>query len=212
MTNEEIKEENVQKTIEAGIRCFVENGIANTQIGAIAERAGLSKRSFMRYFGSKDNFVFAVLKSINIKCYQKGRAAYQEITAQYSAALDRLRALMTVTRDYFSAHPDVFILMSEGQTYVARSPEKEAVLSQYMQLRNYWPSVILSLMKQGAEEGSITCFAEDYIQTNESNALWYAYLGLMVQLAYANSLGNYPMEDCVETITRFMEQSLQSLN
>lgn len=212
MTNDEIKEENKQKAIDAGMQCFIEHGIANTQMALVAEKSGLSKRSILRYFGSKDNFVFEVLKFINVKCYKKGKEAYGRILEQHAAAPDRLRALMTVTGDYFLAHPEVFILMSEGQSYVARSPEKESILGQYALLRNYWPSVVLSIMEQGVQEGSITCFAKDYIQSNESNALWYAYIGLIVQLAYSHALNSYSLEDCAETIARFMEQSLQSLN
>lgn len=211
MTNEEIKQENMQKTIDAGIQCFIESGIANTQIATIAEKAGLSIRSFLRYFGNKDRFVSAVLKSINIRCYRQGYAYYEKITQDYAGALDRLRALMTVTRDFFIAKPEVFILMSEGQSYIARSAEKENIYNQYTLLRDYWPNVVLSILKQGIDEGSITCFPENYVQKNESNSLWYAYIGLIVQLAYSNAFGSYSMDDCAETITRFMDQALQSL-
>lgn len=212
MTNEEIKEKNIQKTIEAGIQCFLEDGIANTQIASVAEKSGLSKRSFLRYFGSKDNFVTAVLKNINIGCYNIGRECYRTISEKYDAAPDRLRVLMEVTGEYFLAHPEIFILLSEGQAYVEHSMEKGNILEQYTRLWDYWPSVVLSLLKQGAAEGSITCFPEEYIQKNESNALWYAYIGLLLQLAYARTLGNYSNEDCAETIRRFIQQSIQSLN
>lgn len=211
MTNEEIREENIQKTIDAGIRCFIENGIANTQIADVAARSGLSERSFLRYFGSKDNFVFTVLKSINVASYREGREYYQKITQTYATAPDRLRALMCAARDYFIARPEVFILLNEGQAYMINSPERESIIKQYTMLRDYWPSVVLSLFEQGIEEGSITCFSKEYIKSNESNALWYAYLGLIVQLAYSNAMGNYSISDCAETITRFMDQALNSL-
>lgn len=212
VANEEIREENIQKTIDAGIQCFISDGIDKTQLQYVAVKAGLSKRSCLRYFGNKERFVIAVLKSINVKSYQTGRAYYQKITEQYASALERLRALMEVTGEYFLAHPEVFMLLSEGQSYLQRTASHSEIARQYTLLYDYWPSVVLSLMKQGASEGSITCFPQDYIQKNEAGALWYAYIGLLVQLAYASSLGNYSKEDCAETIHRFIEQSIQSLN
>lgn len=212
MTNEEIREGNLQKAIDAGIQCFIQDGIANTQILSVVAKAGISKRSFLRYFGSKDRFVTAVLKSVNIACFNRGRACYQRITEKYPVARERLRALFEVTGEYFLAHPDIFILLSEGQAYLAHSAEKETLISEYGLVRDYWPGIVLSLMEQGAADGSITCFAKDYIQKNESNAVWYAFTGLLVQLAYANALGNDPMENCAEIIKRFILQTVQSLH
>lgn len=212
MANEAIREENIQRTIQAGIQCFIEDGIANTQLQYVAAKAGISRRSCLRYFGNKDHFVIAVLGHINARCHGDAVTYAKELMKNYPTALDRFRALFEKTAEYFLAHPELFILLAEGESYLIHSSEKETFLNQYVYFRDYWPNVVLSLMEQGAEDGSITCFSRDYIQENESNAVWYAYMGLLVQLAYSNALGNYTMESCSEIIRRFIDQTIKSLN
>src|SRR5687768_17616917 len=44
---------------EAAIRLFVENGYTATSIEDIASAADVSRRTFFRYFGSKEGVIFA---------------------------------------------------------------------------------------------------------------------------------------------------------
>jgi len=48
-----------EQILEAGLRLFVENGYDATTLDAIAAAAGISRRTFFSYFGSKEELLLA---------------------------------------------------------------------------------------------------------------------------------------------------------
>ena len=52
---EENKEEKLRKTLDASFSLFTENGIKNTSIQQIVDRAGIAKGTFYLYFKDKDD-------------------------------------------------------------------------------------------------------------------------------------------------------------
>lgn len=48
-----------QRIQDVAARLFDEQGFAETTVGAIAAEAGISERTFFRYFGAKDDLLFA---------------------------------------------------------------------------------------------------------------------------------------------------------
>src|SRR5271155_3972074 len=58
-----LREKNKQATRSElsrfGIELFLKNGFANTTIDEIVEPLGIAKRTFFRYFGVKEDLVFA---------------------------------------------------------------------------------------------------------------------------------------------------------
>ena len=62
MANEELREENYNKALLAAIELFSEFGVEHTDMTQIAKKAGVSRRSVFRYFGTKDDLVLETIQ------------------------------------------------------------------------------------------------------------------------------------------------------
>jgi AcrR family transcriptional regulator len=80
----------------AALELFAEIGYAQTTVAAIAERAGLTARTFFRYFADKREVLF----SGSEKLQQTMVDALSQVPAQASA-LDALAAALTKAGDFF---------------------------------------------------------------------------------------------------------------
>lgn len=58
-TRERKHEETRRRIAEAGLRLFLMHGYAETTVDAIAEEAGISRRTFFAYFKTKDELILA---------------------------------------------------------------------------------------------------------------------------------------------------------
>src|SRR5829696_3259461 len=58
-TRERKQRETRFRIAESGLRLFMENGYDGTTVEAIAQAAGISRRTFFAYFKSKDEILFA---------------------------------------------------------------------------------------------------------------------------------------------------------
>jgi AcrR family transcriptional regulator len=56
-TRERKRRETLARIAETGLRLFITNGYANTTLEAIAEAAGISRRTFFYYFKSKEDII-----------------------------------------------------------------------------------------------------------------------------------------------------------
>lgn len=59
MSQEELRQQNIQNVIEKALDCFLERGIEKTSVSEIARQAGLTERSVFRYFSKKTDLVLA---------------------------------------------------------------------------------------------------------------------------------------------------------
>ena len=86
-----------QRIAGAGRDLFTTQGYEQTTVDAIAERAGVARRTFFRYFRSKDDVIFP----------EHGRIA--QITAAYLESLEAvppLRAVCSGVRIIFTSYVD----------------------------------------------------------------------------------------------------------
>ncbi len=57
---EQKRRETLRRITDVGICLFIEKGIDGTTIDEIAEAAGISRRTFFHYFGSKDDILLSL--------------------------------------------------------------------------------------------------------------------------------------------------------
>src|ERR1700742_5176667 len=82
---------------EAAMELFDERGFEDTTVADIAERAGLTKRTFFRYFGDKREVLFSGSAQLQAKFVEAIAAAPAE-----AAPLDAVAAGLDAMADVFA--------------------------------------------------------------------------------------------------------------
>ncbi|MDO4546086.1 MAG: TetR/AcrR family transcriptional regulator [Bacillota bacterium] len=103
-----------QKTvINAGFRCFGENGYKKTSVADIAEAAGISKASLFQYFGTKKNmylFLYDFAGKETANRAEEGTDDYFECAEKY------IRSLAEVSHEYPNLF-DFLVLQTQRTDY-----------------------------------------------------------------------------------------------
>jgi AcrR family transcriptional regulator len=128
------KQEFVRNTMwDAAIDLFAQNGFDETTVDEIAEAAGVSRRSFFRYFSSKDDLMAqgmvnygAIVTSAIEACPQTFSRSdiLREVVlrvAQQSAAQARTRKIMEIAAKYPAAREAQVARIAEVQEQVAQA-------------------------------------------------------------------------------------------
>ncbi len=138
-----------QRIADAGRELFLAQGYEQTTVEAIAERAGVARRTFFRYFPSKDDVIFADHDQI------------AQVLAAHLAALDDLppvRAVCSGARMIFRSyaeHPEVSVQRYRLVRSVPALRDREiASVAQYTRLFARYLSLRLSAPPGGVGSGS----------------------------------------------------------
>ncbi len=65
------RQQGASRVIAAAIACYEESSVASTTMDAIAERAGVSRRTVYRYFDNKDAILSAVVEEQSMPFFQE---------------------------------------------------------------------------------------------------------------------------------------------
>lgn len=103
MTEEALRTRDKAKTrrglLAAARELFYENGIRATGVGAVAERAGVTKMTLYAHFHSKDALVAAYLEDSD----RRWRGFLEERLSGHEDSRGRLMAVCDAYREYFTA-------------------------------------------------------------------------------------------------------------
>lgn len=112
-----------------GVQLFLQQGFANTTIDQIVEPLGIAKRTFFRYFNTKEDLVFAWHE-------EKTPALVSELNSRpkqetpFKAVCETLCSMLKT----YDAHPDLALammrLLKETPALVGRESEKRMIWEQ----------------------------------------------------------------------------------
>lgn len=92
--------------VSAAFQLFAEHGFDNVTVAAIAERAEVGRTTFFRYFGDKQQVLFADDSAeVDRMCAYVRDKADRPLGNDLGAALTLLREAATVTRPYAALSP-----------------------------------------------------------------------------------------------------------
>ena len=92
--------------VSAAFQLFAEHGFDNVTVAAIAERAEVGRTTFFRYFGDKQQVLFADDSAeVDRMCAYVRDKADRPLGADLGAALTLLREASLVTRPYAALSP-----------------------------------------------------------------------------------------------------------
>ncbi|GAB3416615.1 TetR/AcrR family transcriptional regulator [Flindersiella endophytica] len=138
--------------IDAAHELFAERGFDDVSVTDIAERAGVGRTTFFRYFGDKQEVVFAEGEDLALDI---PLTPATQIGASLSAALAHARALVTAYLRRITEHPDRYTLHEQ---LVERHPELQA--RNLVKQRRLAAGLARRLSDDGAEPATAVMAAE----------------------------------------------------
>jgi Transcriptional regulator len=209
MNSEQIREENREKVIGAGVTCLYRHGADQIQLEMVAGEAGVSKRSLLRYFDSKESLLLAVFGRINRDCFREIMAFCNERMKETMAADRKLEVLFESLRSLFRTRENRIITIVEVEIYLKDCPKSEFVKSQFLKIYEFYTSKIEEILFEGERE----CIFRDLggCEKISADLIWNAYWGLMTQLTLSVKLGKYSLEYARRIIVEFIKRVIGDL-
>jgi AcrR family transcriptional regulator len=135
---------------EAALELFLEHGYENVTVAQITERAGLTRRSFSRYFADKRDVLFADSERLP--------AAFADSVRHAENTLTPFEALLTALVDVAGAQADQAPLAAQRRAIVRASPElQERGRTKFAAVTD---AVVEALRDRGAAESEATLLAQ----------------------------------------------------
>lgn len=138
--------------IEAAKMKFIQNGIENVSISAIADKARITRKTMYMYFTDKRDLAWAVFEKLleDLKVEMGGLD-----TIIGGNGLQRLESFVMKVINQLEAHPDHFRFLGEFNSLYARENNPAAV-RQFIEQR--WEGVyniVTQLVQEGISDGSL---------------------------------------------------------
>jgi AcrR family transcriptional regulator len=138
------------RLVEAALELYVERGFEQTTVAEIAKRAGLTERTFFRYFADKREVLFW------------GAAALQELLVSTVASAPESEAPIIAIRSAIEAAGSVFQERREGalqrQRIIAMNPELQE--RELIKLASLAGAMAGELRRRGVAEPNASLSAE----------------------------------------------------
>jgi AcrR family transcriptional regulator len=141
------------RLVKAAIDLYGERGFDNATVADIAERAGLTKRTFFRYFADKREVLFWGARELEELFVREVAAAPADAAPLDAAALalDAVGAMFEQRREY----------AAQRQQVIAANPELQE--RELIKLRSLAAAVAEALRRRGVAEVPATLAAETAI-------------------------------------------------
>jgi AcrR family transcriptional regulator len=142
-----------QAIVDAALALFAERGFDEVTVSDIAERAEVGRSTFFRYFGDKQEVLFAGDHPADL--IEKLAAPTGSLGDSLPAALSYVRTLMASIVEEITKQPDMYEL---HERLVAQHPELRA--RSLRKQRAYADALADQLVRHGAEPSTATLAAE----------------------------------------------------
>jgi AcrR family transcriptional regulator len=141
--------------VDAALALFAERGFDEVTVSDIAERAEVGRSTFFRYFGDKQEVLFAGDHPADLIEKLPAPAPTGPIGDSLPAALSHVRTLMMCIVEAITEQPDNYEL---HERLVGQHPELRA--RSLRKQRDYADALADQLVRNGAEQSTATLAAE----------------------------------------------------
>jgi AcrR family transcriptional regulator len=138
-----------RQILEAAVQVIAEQGLCDTRIQSVAERAGASPALVIYYFGTKDRLLAEALSYAEEQFYRDTASALAEV----ASARDRLVRLVQLScsvGDQAAGVADEWVLWLD---LWARAPRDQDVARDRATLDRRWRETIADIVRQGQASG-----------------------------------------------------------
>jgi len=157
------KEQRRQDVIEVAIKIFKEQGIGNTKMTEIAERAELGVATLYRYFNNKAELVIEASTWLWEEEMSEIFVGYYKNGFQEESGSGKIRKILSIFIEIYKNYPETLAFLEDFDNYIIKEkidPER---------LQNYEKEVIdiKSIMMEAIEEGKRDGSVKPHIGSNE---------------------------------------------
>ncbi|KLL10622.1 MULTISPECIES: TetR/AcrR family transcriptional regulator [Protofrankia] len=147
-----------QEIVAAAARVFKAKGLQGANLADIAAESGADRASLYYYVGNKEELFHEVVREAVVA----NLTVAQGIRDGEGNAPDKLRRLIiSLMESYEQQYPILYVFIQENLTHV---PDKHAAWARDMRRINRdYESILIELMQQGIDEGSIRPVAPAWV-------------------------------------------------
>ena len=166
-----LTEEKLAEILEAGISEFAEHGLQQTNMNAVARRAGISVGVLYKYYENKDAFFGACVA----RCTAELDDYLQQLCAQKKKPLDYARELIDAVQQFSGRHKDHIRLYYEA----TRTNDPEWAAQFARRLEGIGAGLYTKIIRQAQEAGDVRSDLDPRMF-----AFFFDNLLIMMQLSY----------------------------
>lgn len=198
------RDNQVDRILEAAEKLFIQDGIDNVSMGAIADAARLARKTLYQYFSNKQEIAFAIFQKMVDGQWVK----FDPNQIPQGSGFQRLEHFLMGIVDLLETAPEHIRFMVEFNTLYAREGDPARVRGMYAQGANYLTPII----QQGILDGSIRPDMEpDFIAAALLNLVAgmnsrFALLGSQISQEYGQ-----PVKDLYQGICRIFLRGIQNI-
>jgi AcrR family transcriptional regulator len=178
MSNEEIKEQNLERVLQVTHDLFLEHGIEAVTKELISRQCGLSRRTLDRYFSDKKECVVRTMEYYVMSVRREFLARYTEemFNSDAYTGAELLRMYMTDVKSFFMDDPRHFVLYSEYKLFIYRNCEDYE--QSYSMLCNWFSSRGLRqrIYEKGRRDGSMSGGIDLYTEEEYFSESFFGFL------------------------------------
>lgn len=163
--------EKLDEILEAGISEFAENGLRQTSMNTIAQRAGISVGVLYKYYDNKDAFFDACVA----RCTAELDDYLQQLCSQKKKPLDYAQELIDTMQQFSGRHKDHIRLYYEATR--TNDPHRAAVLAR--RIESIRSALYTKIIRQAQEAGDVRSDLDP-----GSFAFFFDNLLITMQLSY----------------------------
>jgi AcrR family transcriptional regulator len=140
-----------ERIIAAAEMMFIQTGIENASISAIADAAGISRKTMYAYFADKRDLAWAVFEKL-LEDFKTEMAGLDTVAG--GNGFQRLESFIIEVGNHLRAHPDHFRFLGEFNGLYARENDPEA-MRQFVE--QHWGAYdfVAQLVREGIADGSL---------------------------------------------------------
>lgn len=184
MPHQIIREENKKRVIEEATRMFMEIGVEKTTFEMIAASVGITKRSILNYYETKQELIMAVYKYNEKRQTENAKIYVSRENFQNMTGMEQLKDLMKCAMRHAIEHGDQIYKMERIQQYLMK--EKVWDSDKYQMGSEILWQCMKETITKGKLDGSIRedSFPEEY----DIEILLLSIIGVLRQIAFYTSV------------------------
>jgi len=144
------KEEKKKSILDATEKLVAEDGMAGMTMGKVATDADVATGTLYLYFKNKGS----LLAAVNARLNQEFNAYLKKKMDQYSTGSEKVRAMGAGTVEFFAAHPQKWMAVTELYQMKVQDPEDPHV-HEFLNATNEMVQMMADGYRQGIKDGTI---------------------------------------------------------